>query len=297
MPATADIYAVIGNPVAHSRSPRIHGLFAEQVGANLVYERLLAPVDGFDQALDAFFARGGKGLNVTVPFKLDACRRAAAHLSARAQAAGAVNTLWRQDGALHGCNTDGVGLLRDLLRLGVRLENARVLLVGAGGAARGALGPLLAAHCAHVRVVNRTASRAHDLVQAFAETAGDTRLDAAGNDGAAIAQGWDVVINATASGLFDAAPELPHALYADGALAYDMVYASAPTPFMQQAGQQGARTADGLGMLVEQAAESFHIWRGVLPHTEPVLAVLRAELDADASHHVASPEAGQAESR
>lgn len=298
MPATADIYAVIGNPVAHSRSPRIHGLFAEQVGADLVYERLLAPVDGFDQALDAFFARGGKGLNVTVPFKLEACRRAARHLSPRAHAAGAVNTLWQEDGALHGCNTDGVGLLRDLLRLGVQLDGARVLMVGAGGAARGALGPLLAAGCAHVRVVNRTASRAHDLVQAFGEAAGDTRLDAAGNDGAATPQGWDVVINATASGLYDAAPELAGHLYADGALAYDMVYASMPTPFMRQAAQAGARTADGLGMLVEQAAESFHIWRGVMPRTAPVLAVLRAELDAEAaSRNSATPGTDTAESR
>src|SRR5690606_27218948 len=143
MSASLDMYAVIGNPVAHSRSPQIHALFAEQTGDNMRYERLLAPLDGFDAALAAFFAKGGKGLNVTVPFKLQAWQRALDHLTARARAAGAVNTLWQADGRLHGCNTDGVGLLRDLQRLGVQFEASRVLLVGAGGAARGALATLL----------------------------------------------------------------------------------------------------------------------------------------------------------
>lgn len=278
MGASLDLYAVIGNPIAHSRSPQIHQLFAVQTGQALRYERLLAPLDGFDAALDAFFSQGGKGLNVTVPFKLQAFERASRHLSDRARAAGAVNTLWQENGELHGCNTDGVGLLRDLQRLGVQLAGARVLLVGAGGAARGAVGPLLQAGCAHLRIVNRTAQRAHELAAAFAPEAGATILDAAGNAGATLPGGWNLVINATASGLQDAAPELPGELYAPGALAYDMVYGSQPTPFMREAAQAGAATADGLGMLVAQAAESFRIWRGVLPDTEPVLAAMRAIL-------------------
>src|SRR5690606_34466183 len=221
MAASIDTYAVIGNPIAHSRSPQIHALFAEQTGENMRYERLLAPVDGFDATIDAFFARGGKGLNVTVPFKLQAWQRAADHLTERARAAGAVNTLWRADGRLHGCNTDGVGLLRDLQRLGVRLEDARVLLVGAGGAGRGALATLLPLGCAHLRVVNRTESRAHELIADFVETAGRTVLDAGGNDAAASSAGWNLVINATASGLHGAAPDLPDGVYAPDALAYD----------------------------------------------------------------------------
>jgi len=278
MGASIDTYAVIGNPIAHSRSPQIHGLFARQTGQNMRYERLLAPLDGFDAALDAFFANGGKGLNVTVPFKLQAWHRAGEGLSERARAAGAVNTLWQEDGRLHGCNTDGVGLLRDLQRLGARIGGARVLLVGAGGAARGALATLLEQGCAHLRVVNRTESRAHELVADFAATAGPTLLDAGGNAAAADAAGWDLVINATASGLQDAAPALPEGIYAPGALAYDMVYGSRPTPFMLEATQAGATAADGLGMLVEQAAESFRIWRGIMPETAPVLSAMRAEL-------------------
>lgn len=280
MAPSPDMYAVIGNPVAHSRSPRIHQLFARQTGQALRYERLLAPVDGFDAAIDRFFAEGGKGLNVTVPFKVQAFARAREHLSERARAAGAVNTLWCRDGRLHGCNTDGVGLLRDLQRLGAPLAGARILLVGAGGAARGALGPLLAAGCAQLRVVNRTAARAHELVAAFRPGAGHTLLQAGGNDDAGQEQGWNLVINATASGLQDAAPVLPGLRYAAGALAYDMVYGSQPTPFMREAMELGAAAADGLGMLVEQAAESFHIWRGVRPETAPVLASLRAEISA-----------------
>ena len=278
MGASIDTYAVIGNPIAHSRSPQIHALFAEQTGENLRYEQLLAPLEGFNEALDAFFAQGGKGLNVTVPFKRQAWQRAGAGLSERAHAAGAVNTLWQEDGRLRGCNTDGVGLLRDLQRLGARIEGARVLLVGAGGAARGALATLLPLGCTHLRVVNRTESRAHALVADFAATAGRTLLDAGGNDSAAHAAGWDLVINATASGLQDAAPALPDGIYAPSALAYDMVYGSRPTPFMLDAMQAGAAVADGLGMLVEQAAESFRIWRGIMPDTEPVLSAMRAAL-------------------
>ena len=278
-----DQYAVIGNPVAHSRSPRIHQMFAQQTGQHLRYDTLLAPVDGFDATMMRFFEQGGLGLNVTVPFKLDAYRCAASHLSPRAQAAGAVNTLWRENGVLHGCNTDGVGLLRDLQRLGVPLAGARVLLVGAGGAARGALGPLLGADCAHVRVVNRTAARAVALAADFQSQAASVLLDAGALEHAALPEGWDLVVNATASGLDDAAPELPPRLYAPQAWAYDMVYGATPPRFLRQAQEQGVRTADGLGMLVEQAAESFRIWRGVQPDTAPVLVALRTELLASAA--------------
>jgi shikimate dehydrogenase len=308
-------YAVVGNPVAHSRSPAIHAHFARQAGIDLEYGRLAAPLDGFRDAVLRFFAEGGRGLNVTVPFKQEAHAMAAQHLSARARLAGAVNTLWMHEGALHGCNTDGVGLVWDLLRLGARLDGARILLIGAGGAARGVLLPLADAGAAHLHIVNRTASRAHDLAgmwtrsRAGAATAdaadaaragqgdkshadggtaqpvvGDTaplavRITAGGLADAAVGAPWDIVVNASASSLGDAAPALPPGLYAAQSLAYDMMYAPNPTPFMRQASSDGAgRTADGLGMLVGQAAESFHIWHGVRPQAEPVLDALRASL-------------------
>jgi len=284
-------YAVIGNPVAHSRSPRIHTLFAEQTGVRLTYDRVLAPVDGLVEAVKAFFAAGGRGLNVTVPFKEEAWRLADC-LSARAQQAGAVNTLWQQDGQLHGCNTDGVGLVGDLQRLlarldtrpGARLAGGRILLVGAGGAARGVLQPLLEAGCAQIRVVNRTAARAVALARDWQDAA--VAVEAGGLPDAARPGGWDVVVNATASSLTGAAPELPTGLYAKNALAYDMMYGGVDgkyaTPFMQAALADGAAlAADGLGMLVGQAAESFYLWHGVRPEVAPVLAALRAELGVE----------------
>ena len=272
-------FAVIGNPIAHSRSPDIHARFGAQTGIALDYTRLLSPLDGFADTVSAFFAEGGQGLNVTVPFKLEAFELARTHLTERARAAGAVNTLWQVDGALHGCNTDGVGLVRDLTRLGARLDGAHVLLVGAGGAARGALDALRRAGAAQVRVVNRTLVRAVELVSEVAAT--DERIEAGGLSDAHRDGGWNIVINATAIGLQDAAPDLPGGLYADDAIAYDMVYGAAPTAFMEQARADGAaRQADGLGMLVEQAAESFDLWHGVMPDTPPVLAALRATLRA-----------------
>ena len=274
-------YAVIGNPVAHSRSPQIHAMFSAQTGKPLQYERLLAPVDGFAATVQAFREQGGLGLNVTVPFKEEACQLAGAHLSERARLAGAVNTLWLRDGAWHGCNTDGVGLVSDLLRLGVVLEGARVLLVGAGGAARGVLQPLAAAGCARIHIVNRSAQRAHDLAAGWAAAGAvpGTHVTAGALAEAGVAGGWNVVVNATASSLQGAAPELPRGLYAPDALAYDMMYAAHPTAFMRQATDDGAaRTADGLGMLVGQAAESFLIWHGVRPDPSPVLTALRAAL-------------------
>ncbi|WP_251864709.1 shikimate dehydrogenase [Achromobacter sp. Marseille-Q4962] len=274
-------YAVIGNPIAHSRSPQIHEMFSRQTGRPLRYERLLAPVDGFAAAAAAFAAEGGQGMNVTVPFKQEAYRLCGARLSDRARLAGAVNTLTWRGGAWHGCNTDGVGLVGDLLRLGVALDGASVLLVGAGGAARGVLLPLAQAGCARIRIVNRTAARAAELAAAWAAADAGlfTEVSAGGLDDAARPGGWNLVINATASGLQDAAPGLPGGLYAPGAAAYDMMYGARPTPFMRQAEADGAAlAADGLGMLVGQAAESFHIWHGVRPDPAPVLAALREAL-------------------
>jgi shikimate dehydrogenase len=272
-------YAVIGNPIAHSRSPHIHALFSAQTGIPLQYEPLLAPLDGFAATVQAFREQGGLGMNVTVPFKSDAFALARDHLSLRAQLAGAVNTLWIQNGVWHGCNTDGIGLVSDLLRLGVTLHRARVLLVGAGGAARGVLQPLIEQGCAHIRLVNRTAARAHELIESCQADTHGTQLSAGGLSDAATTDRWNVVINATASSLQGQAPELPRGLYAEDALAYDMMYGARPTVFMTQANEDGAaRTADGLGMLVGQAAESFYIWHGVRPDPAPVLATLRASL-------------------
>lgn len=276
-------YAVIGNPIAHSRSPQIHAMFAEQTGKPLRYDRLLAPVDGFAAAVAAFVAEGGLGLNVTVPFKLDAYALAAGRLSSRARLAGAVNTLSWRDGAWHGCNTDGVGLVSDLLRLGLRLSGASVLLVGAGGAARGVLQPLAEAGCARIHIVNRTASKAEELAASWRDSGVSPQTAVTGGNlaDAALAGGWNLVINATASGLQNASPDLPPGLYAPGAAAYDMMYGAQPTAFMRQAQADGAAlAADGLGMLVGQAAESFYIWHGVRPDPAPVLAALREALKA-----------------
>lgn len=273
-------FAVVGNPIAHSRSPAIHAMFGAQTGIALQYDTLLSPLDGFPGTVRQFFDAGGRGLNVTVPFKEQA-HALADRLSERARLAGAVNTLWRQDGQLHGCNTDGVGLLSDLERLQARLDGARVLLIGAGGASKGVVYPLLQAGCARLRIVNRTAARALAMREHFGQQLPEqaARLSAGGLDQA---EGeWDVVVNATSSGLQDTAPELPGLRYAPGALAYDMLYAAQPTPFMRQAERQGAaRRVDGLGMLVGQAAASFAIWNGVAPDVEPVLAELRRQLGA-----------------
>ena len=275
-----DHYAVVGNPIAHSKSPWIHAAFARQTGQALVYQTLLAPLDGFEQSVTAFRIGGGRGLNVTVPFKLEAFALANHH-TPRAEAAGAVNTLaFGPDGIL-GDNTDGAGLVRDLsFNLHCPLAGRRILLLGAGGATRGVLLPLLTSLPASLTIANRTASKAIALAERFIPHAGRARVDGCGFEELA-GRRFDLVINATAASLADELPPLPPGLYAEGALAYDMMYGRGQTPFLRAALADGAaRVADGLGMLVEQAAESFALWRGVRPDSAPVLAELRRLVEA-----------------
>ncbi|SDV49537.1 shikimate dehydrogenase [Chitinasiproducens palmae] len=289
--APVDRYAVIGNPIGHSRSPEIHRAFSTATGEPLDYQRLLAPLDGFEDAARRFFAEGGLGLNVTVPFKL-AAFTLADRLAPRAAAAGAVNTLRREDdGTLYGDNTDGAGLVRDLtVNLATALAGRDLLLIGAGGAARGVVLPLLECGPASLTVVNRSAARANALCEHFAASGvADSGLLHSGDVGLATARPYDVVINATSSSLTDAVP-CAFTIAADG-LAYDMMYGARPSAFMQAAAAQSARVADGLGMLVEQAAESFRLWRGVLPSGQPVLAALRDTLTSEGD---AGPRAARA---
>jgi shikimate dehydrogenase len=264
----ADRYAVIGNPVAHSKSPWIHAQFARATGEDIEYGRIEAPVDGFVRAVEAFRAQGGRGLNVTLPFKGEAFRFCAA-TSARAAAAQAVNTLVLDRDRPWGDNTDGEGLVRDLaVNLGRTLGGARILLMGAGGAAQGVIGPLALASGAAIVIANRTVARAQALA------ARERGATACGYEALA-GRSFDLVVNATSAGLAGELPPLPAGLFAPGALAYEMVYGRV-TPFMAMARAAGAQVADGLGMLVEQAAESFLVWRGVRPDTAAVLAALRA---------------------
>ncbi len=269
-----DKYAVIGNPVAHSKSPQIHKLFAGQTGRDISYEAILAPLDGFAATIGRLRKEGYKGCNVTVPFKEHAFQLnidgiTISH-SEDVDNAKAANTLKFSDGKIEAENTDGVGLVRDLEQnLGVDLTGKRLLLMGAGGAARGVLLPLrraLRRTDANITIANRTVDRARHLAKgtnvsicSYEELAGKS---------------FDIVINATSSGLSDEMPPLPTDIFAPGALAYDMMYGR-ETPFMKFAHEQGAQVADGLGMLVEQAAESFYIWCGELPDTRLVMVKLR----------------------
>ncbi|MDI5984746.1 shikimate dehydrogenase [Halomonas sp. M4R5S39] len=273
-----DRYCVFGHPVGHSKSPAIHAAFADQTGEAIDYTAIEAPLDDFAGAWRAFIAAGGRGANVTVPFKEEAFRLCEV-LSPRARRAGAVNTLilgsngQSNDLKVYGDTTDGVGLVRDLERHGVTLAGARLLVLGAGGAVRGVLEPLLAAAPASLVVANRTAEKAEALAADFADLGA---IRGGGFD--AISGPFDVVINGTSASLAGDLPPLPDDLFADGATAYDMMYGAEPTVFLQWAGERGARTADGLGMLVEQAAESFFLWRHQRPDTDPVLEALRRAL-------------------
>lgn len=270
-----DRYAVIGNPIAHSKSPEIHARFAAQTTQNLSYERLLAPLDGFVATVRAFIGQGGKGLNVTVPFKLAAFDMAT-ELTERARLAGAVNTLSFNNGEIAGDNTDGVGLVNDITRNhGFPIAGKRILLLGAGGAARGVIQPLLAAAPSELVIANRTVSKAVELAELFAASSGIPINARAFKD---LHEPFDLIVNGTSAGLTDEMPAIPASLFSAGVLAIDMVYGANPTRFMQFAAQHGASVRDGLGMLVEQAAESFFIWRGVRPDTAPVLHALRAML-------------------
>ncbi|HEU4620773.1 MAG TPA: shikimate dehydrogenase [Burkholderiaceae bacterium] len=275
-----DTYAVVGHPIAHSKSPLIHAMFAESLGERLVYERILAPLDGFARTVQTFFAEGGRGLNVTVPFKLEAHALCEVRTE-RAIQAGAVNTLWMDHGRLCGDNTDGVGLVRDLRdNLGVTLREARVLLIGAGGAARGVLQPVLDEAPAMLVVVNRTRARAEELV---ASASGPLAQRCKASDFATLDGAFDLVINATSASLGGDIPPVPAAAFAPNAFVYDLMYADKPTPFLAHARSLGVTTcADGLGMLVEQAAEAYERWRGRRPHTRPVIERLRDALRREA---------------
>lgn len=274
-----DRYAVIGHPIAHSKSPLIHGLFAQATGQDMTYEAIdggAAP-DGFARAVQAFRAAGGRGLNVTLPFKL-AALQLADEASVDARLAGAANTLVFEGAHARAHNTDGLGLVRDIEHnLGTPLRGRRVLLLGAGGATRGVVLPIARAGAARILVANRTADKARALAHELAPHLGGVALAGCGLD--ALAGAFDVVVNATSASLSGQAPAVPASAFAPGALAYDMVYGKGLTPFLALAQSAGcARVADGLGMLVEQAAESFALWRGVRPDTRAVLARLAVPL-------------------
>ena len=270
-----DRYAVMGHPIAHSKSPFIHRRFAAQTGEPVSYDALHVEPGRFREAVERFRAQGGRGLNVTIPFKEEAFALASRR-TARAERAGAVNTLWFEGTEVRGDNTDGVGLVRDLTRnLEVRLEARSVLVLGAGGAARGVIGPLLDESPRRLVIANRTPSRAVALARRFARQ-GPVRaagLDAPGDEP------FDVVVNATAASLAGDLPPLPPGTLRAGGVAYDTAYAARPTPFVRWGAGEGAAVAtDGLGMLVEQAAESFRLWRGREPRTGPVIDALRTHL-------------------
>ncbi len=266
-----DDYAVMGNPITHSLSPRIHTLFAEQTAQHMHYTAIQVDTGGFKQAVGNFNANGGKGLNITVPFKQEAYALVD-ELSERARRAGAVNTISIFDNKLSGDNTDGIGLVNDLLlNHKLTLRNIRILLMGAGGAARGVIAPLLSELPAELVIVNRTAEKAVDLAEAFNDIG---KISGCGYDDLNNLK-FDLIINATAASLQNELPPLPGNIMFDDGCCYDMMYGK-PTPFMNWARGQGVQDVyDGLGMLVEQAAEAFYIWRNVRPDTKTVLAALR----------------------
>jgi shikimate dehydrogenase len=277
-----DLYCVMGNPVAHSRSPWIHARFAELTGQSLRYERRLIPVDGFAAYVHAFAHEGGRGCNITVPFKFDAAALAD-RVSERATLAGAVNVLSFEGDVILGDNTDGAGLVMDLQRnAGFDLQGRQVLLIGAGGAAAGVLGPLLHAHPASITVANRSLARASELVARHAGLAVQQQVDLVAQSLQALRGNFDLVINATSASLSDAGVPVAGSTLKPGALAYDMMYGPPAQGFLRWAGEHGASARDGLGMLVGQAAEAFLIWRGVLPPEKQVLNELRVVMQESA---------------
>jgi shikimate dehydrogenase len=268
-----DKYAVIGNPIEHSKSPQIHAAFALQTGEALTYGHILGNPDDFSGDVRRFLAAGGQGLNVTVPFKEEAWRLAD-ELSPRAHTAGAVNTLIRlQNNLLRGDNTDGIGLVRDLtVNQGFRLADKRILMLGAGGAVRGVMRPLLEQNPKRIVIANRTAAKAYSLAQGLSPWG---RVAGCGFDELEGMQ-FDLIINGTSAGLGGEVPEIPENLLSKGGWCYDMLYNNSATPFQTWGREHNAaRSLDGLGMLVEQAAESFFLWRGVLPETGEVIRQLR----------------------
>jgi shikimate dehydrogenase len=275
-----DRYCVMGNPVDHSKSPWIHARFAALTGQRMEYGKRLVPMDGFAEGVRAFRAEGGKGCNVTVPFKFEAAGLADFR-SARALLAGACNVLRFEAAGIHGENTDGIGLVADVQRnAGLSLGGRDVLLLGAGGGAAGVLGPLLEARPRRVVVANRTVARAQALVQGHAMLANDTYADLQASELQAVRGPFDLVINATATSLAGAAVPVPASVLKPGGMAYDLMYGPAAEGFLRWAREHGAVGRDGLGMLVEQAAEAFQYWRGVRPPSVQVLAELRRELQA-----------------
>ena len=266
---TVDRYGVMGYPVAHSRSPVIHHLFAQQTGQEMRYELLRVTPEKLEEAVRQFQRTGGKGLNITVPHKRTVFRLVD-HLSERASTAGAVNTLTFRNNEIYGDNTDGIGLLRDLVvNLGLNLEGTSILILGAGGATRGIVGPLLEMQPGRMCIANRTLSRAQDLVERFG---GRGPVTACSFDDVPVAEPYDLIINATSAIHDGEIPPYPAAAVSAKTVCYDLSYSLHPTPFCAWALEHGAALAVmGWGMLVEQAAESFHIWRGVRPNTKPVL--------------------------
>jgi shikimate dehydrogenase len=265
----SDKYAVLGNPIAHSKSPQIHAEFAKQTHQQMSYEAIVAPLDGFKHTLQALLDAGYRGVNVTVPFKFEAYKICDS-LSARAvsSGSGAVNTLININGKIHGDNTDGIGLRNDIEQnLDFSIANKHILILGAGGAAHGVLNSLLGAFS--ITIANRTHDKALQLVMAL------KNYEAKASRFESLEKPYDLIINATSTGLTDTALPLPDVIFSKNCLAYDMMYGR-ETPFMVQALKNGAQVADGLGMLVEQAAEAFYIWRGVRPQTAPVIKMLRS---------------------
>jgi len=270
-----DKYAVIGNPINHSKSPEIHHMFAQQAEDEIMYEALLSPIDEFEETVEAFRKGGGMGLNVTVPFKQKAWELAD-ELSDYAKRAGAVNTLvFHQDGTIYGTNTDGIGMVRDLVENnGSLIQDKRILILGAGGAVRGVLQPLLMQMPSQIFIANRTPERATELANDMQDLRENCAL--AGGGFKDIAGEYDLIINGTAASLQGIMPPIPTSCLADGVHCYDMMYGGRPTAFEFWCEDNGAaKVMNGLGMLVEQAAESFSIWRGKMPATKPVLEALQ----------------------